>query len=413
MLIMFYRLEFENFYCFRDPQVIDLTVPQTVPHEDDRRLVPIFFGSDIRVPRVTAIFGANGSGKSTALRALTFVRWFITESYIRPGLPDFCRPFNDPASHNQPYRIAFEIGDIMTLNEQAIENAIRDISSVPHGVYRYEVVFTPDDTGARKVFSEVLKQRAESRGKWKRVFERNVHGQVTGSENFNLSGYAKIIDKIPKNASLIPILASFEHKPSQVLLNTARNGISSNMILDKFELDNKTIAKVLADDPKILEALNIEIQKIDTGVQNITIESSVDGPIALFEHEGLHYKMPWFWESTGTQSFIRIFPYLYGPILNEGLAVIDELDSAIHPVVLSEILNWYYNAPHDNAQLLMTCQNPSLLDELTKEEIVLCEKNPNGSSEIFSLADVMAVRRNDNFYKKYLSGNYGAIPHIG
>ncbi len=305
------------------------------------------------------------------------------------------------------------MGDIMTLNKQTIENAINDISSVSHGIYRYEVEFRPDNTGARKVFYEVLKQKEAGRGKWKRVFERNAQGQVAGSENFSLSGYAKIIDKIPKDASLIPILASFEHEPSQVLLNTATNGISTNIFLEKFELDDKTIAKVLADDPKILEALNMEIQKIDTGVQNITIQPGIDSPILLFEHEGLHHKMIWFWESTGTRSFIRIFPSLYEPILNEGLAVIDELDSAIHPAVLSEILNWYYNAPHDNAQLWLTCQNPSLLDELTKEEIVLCEKHPNGISEIFSLADVMAVRRNDNFCKKYLSGNYGAIPNIG
>ena len=301
----------------------------------------------------------------------------------------------------------------MSLDEQGIENAIKDISSVSHGVHRYEVIFKPDNTGTRKVFYEALKQKEAGRGKWKRVFERNAQGQVTGSPNFNLSGYARIIDKIPKDASLIPILASFEHEPSQVLLNTAKNGISTNIFLDKFELDDKTVAKILADDPRILKALNTEIQKIDTGVQNISIQPGIDGPILLFDHEELHHDMIWFWESTGTRAFIRIFPSIYEPILNEGLAVIDELDSAIHPAILSEILNWYYDAPHENAQLWLTCQNPSVLDELTKEEIVLCEKNSDGSSEIYSLADVAAVRRNDNFYKKYLSGNYGAIPHIG
>ena len=410
---MLYRLEFENFHCFRESQVLDLTVPQTVPHEDDGRLAPIFYGSDIRVPRVAAVFGANGSGKSTVLRALTHVLWFITESHSRSGFPDIPQPFNDPISHNESTRIAFEMGDIMTLDMRTVENAIRDISSVPHGIYRYEVVFRPDSAGARKVFYEALKQKEAGRGKWKRLFDRNAQGQVAGSANFNLSGYARIIDKIPKDASLIPILASFEHEPSQVILNWAKNGIFTNMILGKFEFDDKTIAKVLANDARLLEALNTEIQKIDTGVQNITIRQGIGGPVLLFEHEGLHLEMPWLLESTGTQSFIRIFPFLYRPILNAGLAVIDELDSAIHPAILSEIMNWYYNAPHDNAQLWLTCQNPSLLDELSKEEIVLCEKNTDGSSEVYSLADVAAVRRNDNFYKKYLSGNYGAIPNIG
>ena len=410
---MIYRLEFENFHCFREHQVLDLTVPQTVPDEDDGRLAPIFYGSDIRVPKVVAIFGANGSGKSTVLRALTHMLWFITQSHTRQGFPDIPQPFNGQVSNYQPIRIAFEVGDIMSLDMRTAENAVRDASSVSHGVYRYEVIFNPDNTGARKVCYEALKQRVAGRGKWKRVFERNEQGQITGSENFNLSGYAKIIDKIPTDASLIPVLASFSHEPSQVIVNWAGNGIFTNMILDKFELDDNTIANVLASNPKILEALNTEIQKIDTGVQNIIIKPGIQSPVLLFEHEGLYHEMPWFWESTGTRSFIRIFPYLYGPIINQGLAAIDELDSALHPAILSEILNWYYNASHENAQLLLTCQNPSLLDELTKEEIVLCEKKMDGSSEIYSVTDVASVRRNDNFYKKYLSGNYGAIPHVG
>ena len=412
---MIYRLEFENFYCFRDRQVLNLAVPQTVPPDDEGRLAPIFYGSNIRAPKVAAIFGANGSGKSTVLRVLTFMRWFITESHTRPGLPDICLPFNDAASLDRPTRLAVETGDIMILNEQAAEMAAKDSSSVPHGVYRYEVIFKTDSAGTRKVFSEALKQRTAGQGKWKRVFERNAQGWVIGSKNFNLSGYAKIINKIRDDASLIPMLASFGHEPSQALLNSVRDYICSNILLDKFELDVDILVKMLGSDPELLEELNVKIQKIDTGVQRITIEQGLDGPIALFEHEGLHRKMPWPWESTGTQSFIRIFPYLYEPILRGGLAIIDELDSAIHPAILLEVLDWYYNTSRkaDEAQLWMTCQNPSLLDNLTKEEIIFCEKRPDGSSEVFSLADIKTVRRDDNFYKKYLSGNYGAIPHIG
>ena len=61
----------------------------------------------------------------------------------------------------------------------------------------------------------------------------------------------------------------------------------------------------------------------------------------------------------------------------------------------------------------MSCQTPTLLDDLAKEEIVLCEKGLDGSAEIFSLADIKGVRRDDNYRKKYLSGIYGAIPQLG
>ena len=34
-------------------------------------------------------------------------------------------------------------------------------------------------------------------------------------------------------------------------------------------------------------------------------------------------------------------------------------------------------------------------------------------TEIYSLNDVKAVRRDDNYYKKYLGGTFGAVPRIG
>jgi hypothetical protein len=54
-----------------------------------------------------------------------------------------------------------------------------------------------------------------------------------------------------------------------------------------------------------------------------------------------------------------------------------------------------------------------LLDDLSKEEVVFCEKDQQGRTRVFSLMDVQAVRRDENLYRKYLSGAYGAVPTIG
>jgi predicted ATPase len=91
------------------------------------------------------------------------------------------------------------------------------------------------------------------------------------------------------------------------------------------------------------------------------------------------------------------------------------LDKSIHPVLLPEILRWFRDParnPH-GAQLWMSSHAASLLEELVKEEIVLCEKDATGASRLYSLMDLAAVRRGDNLYKKYLGGTYGAVPHIG
>lgn len=417
---MIHRLEFENFFCFRDRQTLDLTVPRSVPDEQDGRLAPVFPGSDLRVPKVIVAFGANGAGKSTVLKALTFLFGFISESFRNERFSiTHCLPFNAKESENRPTRLAMEFGGTMMLSREVFRMAYEKPEATSWGTYRYEIVLAPPtrETIARKVLSETLKQRHAGRGKWARVFKRDGRGHVTGSRNFSLSGYAKVVDKLPDYASLIPTLAGFQHEPSQILLDLARQYIFTNISLDKASLPVDELTKLLEAQPGMLEALNAKIRKIDAGVEGVELQSKMDGLVMHFKHSGLAYGMDWSLESTGTQSFILEFPLLYAPIMGGiGISVIDEPDYAVHPLVLMEVLNWYRDPDSDirvRVQLWMSCQTPTLLDDLAKEEIVFCEKRLDGSAEIFSLADIKGVRRDDNYRKKYLSGIYGAIPQCG
>jgi hypothetical protein len=61
----------------------------------------------------------------------------------------------------------------------------------------------------------------------------------------------------------------------------------------------------------------------------------------------------------------------------------------------------------------MTCHSASLLSELTKEEVLFCEKDRIGQTSVFKLAEIEGVRRSENFYGKYMSGEYGAVPQVG
>ena len=83
---MLYKLEVENFFCIRDPQVLDLSVDGKVP-DPEGRYATIFEGADVRAPKVVALYGANASGKTTVLRALEFVVTMIRDSVARtvPG----------------------------------------------------------------------------------------------------------------------------------------------------------------------------------------------------------------------------------------------------------------------------------------------------------------------------------------
>ncbi len=409
---MIYRLEIENFYCIRDRQNLDLTVPRTTP-DNPERFAPIFDGSDLRAPKVIAVFGSNGAGKSTVLKALAFLGWFTKDSFQHTAAALPCERFNDKESAGRPVRLAIEFGGPMELTRTAAAR-IAEGYAVRQGVYRYELELGTEGGVVKSVNREILRQKRDGRGKWLRVFERRAGERLLGSNIFPLSGYAKIIDKIRNNSSVVAYLSLFEHEPSQILVDVARS-IFSNILLDKTELSDSDVVRYLAENNNALSELNKELQRIDFGIQEMQIIKTTSGPTPQFKHEGLLVDMPWNLESHGTRSFIRTFPWLLASLSGGGIAIVDELDLSIHPLILPEIVRWYYDSKRNarDGQLWMTCQSASLLHELMKEEIVLCDKDRQGRSEIYTLMDMKAIRRSDNLYKKYMGGVFGAVPHIG
>ncbi len=97
---MIYKIEIENFHSIRDPQVVDLRVHASAPHDSDR-LTRCWRESAERRPKVVAVYGANGSGKSNLLRVLSFAAWFVAHSFVahsfvsKPGSGIPHHPFND------------------------------------------------------------------------------------------------------------------------------------------------------------------------------------------------------------------------------------------------------------------------------------------------------------------------------
>jgi predicted ATPase len=139
------------------------------------------------------------------------------------------------------------------------------------------------------------------------------------------------------------------------------------------------------------------------------------GPVPQFQHEGLDQPIQFHFESEGTRQFLRVYPLIWDALLYGGIAVLDELDSTIHPALLPEILRWFQD-PKENpndAQLWISGHSASLLEDLSKEEIFFAEKDQRGRTKVYSLKDIEGVRRVDNFYQKYLGGVYGAVPRIG
>jgi uncharacterized protein len=408
---MLYKFEIENFYSIRDPQVIDLTIAPNV-QDNEGRFAPIFPGSELRAPKVVSIYGANASGKTTILKALQFIITFIRDSSQRttPGFP--CERFNDLESCSRPIRLAIEFGGVMNLSRETMD-LIEDGNAVEVGVYRYELEIEVLGGDAQRVLSETLRQKPKGQGKWQRVFERDEQGRVKDSRSFSLTGFQHLLNTLRPNVSVLSSFGLFQHPTSMLFLDAAQK-VLFQIGPTQFSQDQPVI-DFLGNAPGMLEQLNKELSRIDVGVEGMRFQETPNGLQPMFRHSGLHVEMPWILESHGTQSFIKMFPLLTLALEQGGVCVIDEFDASIHPLVLPELIRWFYDSEGRNkldAQFWFTCHSVSLLDYLTKEEVIICEKDRKGRTKTHSLMDVK-VRRDENLYRKYLSGAYGGVPQIG
>lgn len=197
---MISRLEVTNFYSLREPQVIDLRVAANVPDESGR-FAPIWRDAKERAVKVIALFGANASGKSTVLRTLAFLSWFVRDSFLLP--PDGSQPFgrfNDEEARDQPTRLAIRFGGPADLTK-ATDPA------TPQCGYAYEVVLGGEGKPEYVVY-EALRYWPGVTARQVRLFERKHDGSIATGKPFGLTGYRSAIEKVLRpNASVISTLA--------------------------------------------------------------------------------------------------------------------------------------------------------------------------------------------------------------
>jgi len=408
---MLYKIEIENFYSVGERQVVDLRARKSV---DDPlgRLSPIHRGAEERAPNVVTVFGPNAAGKSNILRAIAFGAWFGGKSSDLP--PDHDLPYDKFGSEDRilkPTRLSFSFAGPADLANLSREG--------PQCPYTYEIVLSGrDDENLDAVRKERMSYRPKGRGKSTTIFERDDLGSVKAMKGFLPSGTDKALKAtLRPRASVIATLAQLQlnHVAAQAFVQSL-SSVVSNIFLERVEEDEGQLTRYFQINTAAREELRRIARRIDLGIEEIGIgKATSDPPRLLFKHSGLDQIITFDRESHGTRQFIKVFPYILMALDNGGVAVIDELDTTIHPLILPEILRWFSDRdrnPH-NAQLWATCHSASLLSELTKEEVLFCEKDATGNTSVFKLADIERVRRNENFHGKYLGGEYGAVPVLG
>ena len=397
---MIHRISLENFFSVATKQEINFRVPVNAPDLPCFR--PSCSAAHQRLPLIVGLYGPNASGKSTILRAITTTGWFVQHSFTIA--PNNAIPLFNPYAHNdwwsRPTKITIEF------DGQLAENA-------PRALFRYELHIGNEPNKLGKAVSYESLSYAP-KGKFRRIFERHEQEFSFGSE-FGVTISDSRVQSIRPNASVISTLAQMNHKMSGDLIRCLV-GLQTNIYgLDKAQGTIFAALNYYSQRPDYLNRLNRELSRLDLGLQEMKVLPGNPGPIAMFKHFGLDCDIVLAQESMGTRRFIEIFPLLQYVLDTGGIAIIDELDTDIHPLIVPEIFRWFYDNERNpnGAQLLFTAHNPAILDELEKEQVFFTEKPGGKPTHVYGASEIKGLRRGPSLMKKYLSGELGAVPHIG
>jgi len=398
---MLYKITIENFFSIADKQELTFEVPANAP---DLACFKISRSNEkIRMPTVVGFFGPNASGKSTILRAVVSAGIFACYSFDWVNQINlFFQSYRQKDWWGRPTKITIEFDCQLS-------------DSDPSAIFRYElhIAHKAADFGGKTVAYEALSYAPQ--GRFRSLFERKnqkIHfGREFGISNTNDPRK----ESIRPNASVISTLAKLNH-PLSIYLSQIIGTLQTNFLgVSKVKQDANQWLSTYAQNKDCLNRLNKELRRLDIGLESMTVEQSDHGLFAKLYHTGLDDFIFLAEESSGTQRFIEIFPRLYYVLETGGIAIIDEIDTDLHPLLLPELFRWFGDQERNprGAQLLFTAHNPALLNDLEKEQVFLTEKPSGQSTNVYGARDIKGLRREPSLMKKYLAGELGAVPHIG
>ena len=399
---MLIRFSFKNFKSFKNENCLDMEATSLKEHEYN--VAKIDNGEYLKV---SAIYGANASGKTNVLQAFDYMKKRILVS--------------DDSKKNSP--IDEENVYSFMINNDPIALEV-EILAKNNKIYKYGFEVLKDT-----IISEWLFEKRVN--KFYSIFER---------ENNNVSMKPnKISDlvNIDERTLFLNIYSKIDRNNED--FSNVYDWFVNSTYLDlgnpNFErfINNRVSLKILSDENYKKELLKF-IKTFDSGIEGIKTTPDSIGAVksnnGIIDIEVIHKgekgevkALPFYLESNGTRKMFHLFDFFMDALKNGMVLFVDELDAKLHPLLTRYIINLFHNSDTNkgNGQLIYSTHDTVNLNKETfrRDEIWFAEKDKDGISEIYALSDYILeddknagkkVRNDATYNKDYLTGRYGAIP---
>ncbi|GAB6091735.1 AAA family ATPase [Spirochaeta dissipatitropha] len=400
-------LDFEigNYRSFKDRIVFSAQAdPRLRSHREN-----IVTAEKLSLLRATLLYGPNAGGKSNFARAYYAMLSLIKDSFQQEGLlSKIYEPFllNE---HNSTEPTHLQLTFLLTTEPQII--------------CRLGFEFTEG-----QVLHEWLYQKnLAAKSREVLIYER-TGTEITSGQQLPNRGVISTIEKqnlLRPDCLLFSLLESLNNSLiSRINKDFFQKSISASAL---FLSQNSFLPKSILDDSSIKEAYLYLLRKADTGIEDFKLDENplqsnkqqilTAHSVQQTDQDYQKYFQMERMESQGTIKIFRLIGIILHTLKTGGVLIIDEIDTQLHPH-LTQLLFNLFNDPTvnlKNAQLVAISHEHALLDHpsIRKDQVWFIQKNKDMASECFSLTDFVDERSAHSFGKRYLSGQYGAVPAMG
>jgi len=376
------------------------------------------------------IYGANASGKSNVIKALTDFIDFVTSSsqHIINDPINIYDPFLlDKSSVKNPteFELEFVIDKVRYIYSVSC-NAERiideQLSYYPKG--QTVLIFKRENTTDFK-YGTVLK--GEKRSIEYRMLQNQLYLSKAANENLDM---------------LIDVYSWF---------SDITNSLSAMSSLGEYLNMSTIIGSALKEkDDKFFKKLENIIKAFDIGIDSLVIKENTRGKNLLsmipeeatefysstfmaeeipdldFELFAIHKgyskdsekpvfkEFPIEKESGGTKNLLTIAFNLLDHFKKGSVMIIDEFERSLHPHIVTKLVQLFqdHELNVNHAQLIFSTHAINLLDNelFRRDQVWFTEKDENGVTDLYALSQVEGVRKDTPYDKWYLSGRFGATP---
>lgn len=396
------------------------------------------------------IYGENGSGKSNIIssifllseltNSLVFIenfREFISEQGQGETIPfEYFNSYFNSKSINEILKKTKKIG---SKEEMEMEYTFL----INNKEFKYKLIFDNQKIVFESLYAPLVKNQVK-------VYEVDYRNNLTFDFNNNLftkTYNSEIEDSLKqyfgKHSLLSIITLDLRNKNLEYLKENVNNNVIdligyirdfSILYKEGIKQEKKVLThhKTLFYDlergsisvdaelklNKNEEALDIYLKSLYSDIKNVYFKrEKKDGNI---EYELYLKKMigeeltdiPFSLESRGTKKILELFPFFI-KLLNGGVVVIDELESGVHDLLITLLIERLEDVEF-KGQLIATTHNTMLLDVVNKNQIYILDIDDFGNKKIYNLRNSgVPIQANHSIYNNYKKGAYGGVPNTG